>query len=79
MMTAQELLQNSLSNLLILQKSSFKLTFSQAMDLSGAIDRINDILTALEEQGKDWEVAELEEFSAADMAVADMVISACRQ
>lgn len=99
-MTAQELLQDSLSNLLTLQKSSFNLSFEQAIDLSGAIDRINDILNALEDEGKDWDaesfsefiktkddrmtwmkdkLAELEEFSGADLAVADMIIEACRQ
>ena len=99
-MTAQELLQDSLTNLLTLQKSSFNLSFDSAIDLSNAIDRINDILSALEEQGKDWDassfsefldtkyerlnrmkdkMAEIEEFSAADIAVADMIIEACRQ
>jgi hypothetical protein len=99
-MTAQELLQDSLTNLLTLQDSSFNLTFDQAIDLSGAIDRINDILTALEDEEKNWDassfsefiktkddrmarmkdkLAELEEFSAADLAVADMIIEACRQ
>ena len=98
-MTAQELLQNSLSNLLTLQKSSFNLSFDSAMDLGGAIDRINGILTALESEGKDWDassfsefiqtknermaqmkdkLAELSEFSGADLAVADMIIEACR-
>jgi hypothetical protein len=99
-MTAQELLQDSLSNLLTLQDSSFNLSFEQAIDLSGAIDRINEILTGLEEEGKDWDaesfsefiktkddrmarmkdkLAELSEFSGADLAVADMIIEACRQ
>jgi hypothetical protein len=99
MMTAQELLHDSLTNLLTLQKSSFNLSFDSAIDLSNAIDRINDILTGLEEEGKDWDaesfseflntkdermqgmkdkLAELEEFSAADLAVADMIIEACR-
>jgi hypothetical protein len=99
-MTAQELLQDSLSNLLTLQDSSFNLSFDSAIDLSGAIDRINDILTALEDEGNDWDaenfsefiqtkdermnrmknkLAEIEEYSAADIAVVDMIIEACRQ
>jgi hypothetical protein len=99
-MTAQELLHDSLSKLLILQQSSFNLSFDSAIDLSSAIDRINDILTALEEEGKDWDassfshflktkdermqgmkdkLAELEEFSGADLAVADTIVEACRQ
>jgi hypothetical protein len=99
-MTAQELLHDSLSNLLTLQDSSFNLSFDRAMDLAGAIERINDILSALESEGKDWDassfsefiqtkdermqgmkgkLAELEEFSAADIAVADTIVEACRQ
>jgi hypothetical protein len=99
-MTAQELLQDSLTNLLTLQKSSFNLSFDSAIDLGGAIDRIKGILSVLEGEGKDWDassfsefmqtkddrmaqmkdkLAELEEFSGADLAVADMIIEACRQ
>ena len=55
MMTAKELLNNSLKNLQTLHETSYQLTFDQAMDLAGAIERVNSILTELEEQGKDWE------------------------
>ena len=55
MMTAKELLNTSLSNLQTLHATSHNLTFDQAMDLGGAIERVNSILTELEEQGKDWE------------------------
>jgi hypothetical protein len=42
-----ELLQDSLTNLLTLQKSSFNLSFDSAIDRITEIDRINDILTGL--------------------------------
>jgi hypothetical protein len=61
-MKAQELLRTSLNNLLIVQDGSVNLTLAQAMDLHGAIERVSDILKGLEKKGKDWEVAELEQF-----------------
>ena len=95
MMTAQELLQNSLSNLLTLQDSSFLLSFHQAMDLDNALARINDILTALEKEGKDWEAESLSKFlktkderlkrmkdilaELEKFNPADMIIEACHQ
>ena len=59
MMTAQELLSTSLSNLQALQVTSYSLTFDQTMDLSRAIECVNSILTGLEEEGKDWEAEKL--------------------
>jgi vacuolar-type H+-ATPase subunit I/STV1 len=59
MMTAKELLSTSLSNLQTLSETSHNLTFDQAIDLGGAIERVNSILTELEEQGKDWEAEKL--------------------
>ncbi len=100
MMTAQNLLSTSLSNLQTLHETAHHLNFDQAMDLSRAIECINSILTGKEEEGKDWEaeklaqlfktseerfermkdkLAKLEEYSGADKATADMIISACRQ
>lgn len=69
-MKAKELLQNSLNNLLIVQEEKLNLTIEEAMDLNGAIERISDLVKALEAK---------ETVSGADLAVADLIIEACRQ
>jgi hypothetical protein len=61
-MTAQELLQNSLNNLSIVEKSSFSLDFDQAMDLIGAINRISGLLSELKKEEKDWDAESFSHF-----------------
>jgi hypothetical protein len=99
-MTAQDLLNNSLTNLQTLEKTSYHLDFDQAIDLARATEYIKSILTGLKKEGKDWEaekvaqfmktskerterlknqLVQLEEYSGADLATADMIIEACRQ
>ena len=85
-MSAQDLLNESLCNLLTLQESSHNLTFDQAMDLSGAINRLNDILSDLESEEKDWDAEGFSEFlKTKDQRInnviskADEIISGCEQ
>ena len=48
-MTAKQLLETSLNNLLTVRDSNLlDLTIEEAMDLSGAIDRISDIVKTLD-------------------------------
>ena len=74
-MSAQDLLNESICNLLTLQESSHNLTFDQAMDLSGAIDRLNDILSDLESEGKDWDAEGFSKFLKTKNERIDKVIS----
>ena len=74
-MSAQDLLNESICNLLTLQESSHNLSFDQAMDLSGAIDRLNDILSDLESEEKDWDAEGFSKFLKTKDQRIDKVIS----
>lgn len=68
-METKKLLQTALNNLLIVQDSNLDLTIEEAMDLNGAIERISDIVKTLENK---------ETVSGADLALADLLINACK-
>jgi hypothetical protein len=64
-------LEQALSRLEEAKKLSFDLTCSQAMDLCGAINKIEGLLAEIEIQNQ--------RITGADIAVVDMLLEACKQ